>query len=175
MLIAHLEDKYPNYDKVSPPISDLQAFYKESKKRFDEDEAFKKHAYECVVKLQKYDPKIIKGWHLICDVSRKEFQYIYNELGITLIERGESYYQKLMDDVVKEFEDANLVELDEGRKIVFAPGCSVPLTIVKSDGGYTYDTSDLAAIKNRLNTEKAELVLYVVDAGQVNSNFSNFI
>ena len=71
MLIAHLKDKFPNYAQVSPPIGDLQAFYKESKKRFDEDEEFKKRAYNCVVKLQSYDPEIIKGWKLICDVSRK--------------------------------------------------------------------------------------------------------
>lgn len=71
MLIAHLQDKYPDYVNTTPPISDLQAFYKESKKRFDEDEVFKKRAYECVVKLQNYEPNIIKGWKLICDVSRK--------------------------------------------------------------------------------------------------------
>lgn len=57
--------------------------------------------------------------------------------------------------------------MDDGRKIVFVPGCSVPLTIVKSDGGYTYDTSDLAAIKQRLFEEKANKIIYVVDNGQV--------
>lgn len=69
--------------------------------------------------------------------------------------------------IVEEFENENLVQLDEGRKIVFIPGHSVPLTIVKSDGGYTYDTSDLAAIKNRIFDEKGDILLYVVDAGQV--------
>ena len=60
-----------------------------------------------------------------------------------------------------------LVELDEGRKIVWPPGFSVPLTIVKSDGGYTYDTSDMAALHQRLVDEKADSILYVVDSGQV--------
>lgn len=59
------------------------------------------------------------------------------------------------------------VQVDDGRKVVFVPGCSVPLTIVKSDGGYTYDTSDLAAIKQRLFEEKADMIIYVVDNGQV--------
>jgi arginyl-tRNA synthetase len=168
MLIAHLQDKFPNYVRESPPIGDLQSFYKESKKRFDEDEKFKTRAYECVVKLQRYDPEIIKAWKLICDVSRKEFEHIYHELEISLVERGESYYQKLMDEVVVEFEKAGLVQLDEGRKIVFPDGITVPLTIVKSDGGFTYDTSDLAAIKNRLITEKGvDILLYVIGAGQV--------
>lgn len=50
---------------------------------------------------------------------------------------------------------------------MFVPGCSVPMTIVKSDGGFTYDTSDMAAIRHRLFDEKADWLIYVVDAGQV--------
>lgn len=166
MLIAHLQDKFPNYLRVSPPIGDLQSFYKESKKRFDEDEEFKMRAYQCVVKLQSKEPDFIKAWNLICDVSRNEFQKVYNCLDIRIEERGESYYQEMMTAVIKEFEEKGLVQLDEGRKIVFAPGQSIPLTIVKSDGGYTYDTSDLAAIKNRLFDEKADIIIYVTDSGQ---------
>ncbi|XP_013859525.1 arginine--tRNA ligase, cytoplasmic [Austrofundulus limnaeus] len=166
MLIAHLQDKFPDYLSVSPPISDLQAFYKESKKRFDEDEDFKKRAYQCVVRLQSKEPDFIKAWNMICDVSRREFQKVYDCLDIKIIERGESYYQDLMTRVVKEFEDKGLVELDEGRKLVFATGQSLPLTVVKSDGGYTYDTSDLAALRQRLFEEKADIIIYVTDSGQ---------
>lgn len=166
MLIAHLQDKFPNYLTESPPIGDLQAFYKESKKRFDEDEVFKKRAYQCVVCLQSKEPDIIKGWNLICDVSRQEFQRVYDSLGIQIIERGESFYQEMMIAVIQEFEEKGLVEMDEGRKIVFTPGQSVPLTVVKSDGGYTYDTSDLAALRQRLFTEKADIIIYITDSGQ---------
>lgn len=59
------------------------------------------------------------------------------------------------------------VKMDEGRKIIFAPGQSIPLTVVKSDGGYTYDTSDLAALYQRLFEEKADIIVYVTDSGQV--------
>nr|XP_028573321.1 arginine--tRNA ligase, cytoplasmic [Podarcis muralis] len=166
MLIAHLQDKFPDYLTVSPPIGDLQAFYKESKRRFDTEEEFKKHAYRCVVLLQSKNPDFIKAWKLICDVSRKEFQKIYDCLDVTIIERGESYYQDKMSDIVKEFEEGGFVQVDDGRKIVFVPGYSVPLTIVKSDGGFTYDTSDLAALKQRLFEEKADYIIYVVDSGQ---------
>ncbi|MCJ8740536.1 hypothetical protein PDJAM_G00060100 [Pangasius djambal] len=166
MLIAHLQDKFPNYLSVSPPIGDLQAFYKESKKRFDEDEEFKKKAYQCVVRLQSKEPDFIKAWNLICDVSREEFQKVYDCLGVHILERGESYYQDMMTDVVKKFEEKGLVELDEGRKIIFAPGQSIPLTVVKSDGGYTYDTSDLAALHQRLFEENADIIIYVTDSGQ---------
>ncbi|XP_025891478.1 arginine--tRNA ligase, cytoplasmic [Nothoprocta perdicaria] len=166
MLIAHLQDKFPDYLTVSPPIGDLQAFYKESKRRFDTEEDFKKRAYQCVVMLQSKNPDFLKAWNLICDVSRKEFQKIYKCLDITLVERGESFYQDMMKDIVQEFEEKGFVQVDDGRKIVFVPGCSVPLTIMKSDGGYTYDTSDLAALRHRLFEEKADILIYVVDSGQ---------
>lgn len=47
------------------------ALVQDSKKRFDTEEEFKKRAYQCVVKLQSKEPEFIKGWNLICDVSRK--------------------------------------------------------------------------------------------------------
>jgi arginyl-tRNA synthetase len=76
MLIAHLQDKFPDYLTHSPPIGDLQAFYKESKKRFDEDPEFKQRAYSCVVKLQNMDPDYNKAWQLICDVSRNGERFL---------------------------------------------------------------------------------------------------
>lgn len=56
---------------------------------------------------------------------------------------------------------------EEGRKVFFVPGQKYPLTVVKSDGGYTYDTSDLAALKQRVDDENGEWLIYVTDAGQV--------
>uniref|UniRef100_A0AC34FAE0 Arginine--tRNA ligase n=1 Tax=Panagrolaimus sp. ES5 TaxID=591445 RepID=A0AC34FAE0_9BILA len=166
MLIAHLQDRFPNYLNETPPIGDLQAFYKESKKRFDEDEAFKARAYDRVVKLQNHDPEIIKAWKMICDVSRADFNKIYEKLDIKITERGESFYQEYMVKLVKELEEKNILITEEGRKIFFPTGCTVPLTIVKSDGGYTYDTSDLAAVKQRIDEEKVDWAIYVVDSGQ---------
>ncbi|XP_026478044.1 probable arginine--tRNA ligase, cytoplasmic isoform X2 [Ctenocephalides felis] len=168
MLIAHLQDKFPNFKTESPEISDLQTFYKESKKRFDEDEDFKKRAYACVVKLQAFDEDYYKAWQLICDVSRKEFQKLYDRLDIKIMERGESFYQSRMEMLVKELSNKNLLEEDNGRMIMWGEkhGEGIPLTIVKSDGGFTYDTSDLAAIKHRIEEEKANWLIYVTDAGQ---------
>ncbi|XP_053983935.1 arginine--tRNA ligase, cytoplasmic [Hylaeus volcanicus] len=167
MLIAHLQDRFPDYLTVCPPITDLQSFYKESKERFDKDEEFKKRAYNCVVKLQAFDPDMTKAWQLICDVSRKEFQKLYDRLDIKLIERGESFYQKRMEAIVKELDEKGLLEEDEGRKVMWGKRDNeIPLTIVKSDGGFTYDTSDMAAIKQRIEEEKADRVIYVTDAGQ---------
>ncbi|XP_034251307.1 arginine--tRNA ligase, cytoplasmic [Thrips palmi] len=166
MLITHLQDIYPDYQTKSPPISDLQTFYKESKKRFDEDAEFKKRSYESVVKLQSFDPVYNKAWQLICDVSRKEFQKIYDRLDLTSTEIGESFYQSRMEQVVKELEEKGLLEEDEGRKVMFGRSDRIPFTIVKSDGGFTYDTSDMATIKYRIHEQKADWIIYVVDAGQ---------
>ncbi|CAF0721751.1 unnamed protein product [Adineta steineri] len=166
MLIAHLQDKFPEYKTVSPPIGDLLAFYKASKKRFDEDEEFKKRAYVCVVKLQAYDPDIIHAWKMICDVSRKDFEYIYKELDVKITDRGESFYQDRMVDLVKELDSKNLLKLEDGRKVMFLPDIDVPMTIVKTDGGFTYDSSDMATIKQRLQEEKADWIVYVIDSGQ---------
>lgn len=173
MLIAHLEDRFPNYAQVSPPISDLQTFYKESKARFDSDEEFKKRAYSRVVKLQNGDPASTKAWNLICDVSRKDFQRIYDRLDIKINERGESFYQSRMVDIVKKLDAAGFLEEDDGRKIMWGVPADengehdgIPLTIVKSDGGFTYDTSDMATIKQRYEEENANWVIYVTDAGQ---------
>lgn len=170
MLIAHLEDRFPNYAEVSPPISDLQGFYKESKARFDNDEQFKKRAYDRVVKLQSGHAATVKAWTLICDVSRKEFQKIYDQLDITLEERGESFYQSRMESIVKELTERNFLENDDGRKIMWGKvdhsDNDIPLTVVKSDGGFTYDTSDMACIKQRLVEENAKWVIYITDAGQ---------
>ncbi|CAF0872225.1 unnamed protein product [Adineta steineri] len=166
MLIAHLQDKFPEYKTVSPPIGDLLAFYKASKKRFDEDEEFKKRAYVCVVKLQAYDADIIHAWKMICDVSRKDFEYIYKELDVKITDRGESFYQDRMVDLVKELDSKNLLKLEDGRKVMFLPDIDVPMTIVKTDGGFTYDSSDMATIKQRLQEEKADWIVYVIDSGQ---------
>lgn len=170
MLIAHLEDRFPNFVKESPPISDLQEFYKESKKRFDEEEDFKKRAYDRVVKLQSGDKNCTKAWQQICDVSRVEFKQIYDALDVTIQERGESFYQSRMEKIVKEFETKGFLIEDEGRKIMWGlpddDTGGIPLTMIKTGGGFTYDTSDMATIRNRIEEEKGDWLIYVTDLGQ---------
>jgi len=166
MLIAHLQDKFPNYKTESPPIGDLMSFYKQSKARFDSDEQFKSRAYACVVKLQAHEEDYLKAWNLICDVSRTEFQKVYDRLDIRIKERGESFYQDRMVAVVADLKSKDMLEEDDGRKVMFGPGAQIPLTVVKSDGGFTYDTSDMAALRQRVEEEKAEWLVYVTDLGQ---------
>ena len=169
MLLAHLQDKYPDYQNNPPPIANLQIFYKESKKRFDEDPEFKKRAYETTVRLQSKEREMIQAWKLICDISRKEFSDVYKILNISnqLHERGESFYHDLMPRLVQDLTERNLLVEEDGRKVFYPTDKSLPpLTIVKSDGGFTYDTSDMAAIKHRIEEEKASRIIYTVDVGQ---------
>ncbi len=121
-----ISDVYPDYTTKTPPIGDLQAFYKESKKRFDEESEFKIRAYESVVKLQSHEENYMKAWTLICDASRKEFQKIYDRLGIkNLEERGESYYQDRMNQLVAMLKEKGMLEDDEGRLVMFGDGDEV--------------------------------------------------
>lgn len=172
MLLAHLKDKYPSFKTSPPPISDLQSFYREAKKRFDEDEQFKKEAYAAVVKLQSKEPDMIQAWTQICDISRKEFKEVYDILGVKgLIERGESFYHDLMDEVVKDLIERGFLVEEEGRKLFYPKLLAkkkgvIPLTVVKSDGGYTYDTSDMACIKYRIEKDRGTRLIYVTDSGQ---------
>ena len=71
MLIAELDDAYPNFLEETPDISDLQTFYKNSKKRFDSDTDFKARSHQNVVKLQSGDEHCRAAWKMLCDVSRK--------------------------------------------------------------------------------------------------------
>ncbi|KDP30635.1 hypothetical protein JCGZ_16200 [Jatropha curcas] len=167
MLIEFLFEKFPNIEDVNESaIGDLQAFYKESKKRFDIDSEFKERAQQAVVRLQGGEPKYRHAWKQICDISRREFDMVYQRLRVQLEEKGESFYNPYIPGVLEALTQQRLVEESEGASVIFIEGYDVPLIVVKSDGGYNYASTDLAALWYRLNEEKAEWIIYVTDAGQ---------
>lgn len=168
MIIEHLLEKYPNYKDYNLDITDLQKFYAESKKRFDNDTEFSEKAYNQVVKIQNGDKQVVDAWNFIKDISRKSYQDIYDRLNIkNLIECGESFYQPFISDMINELEERGILLLEEGRKIIRVPGFNdIVLTIVKSDGAYTYDTTDLAALKYRLVNLNMDKIIYVTDNSQ---------
>ena len=176
MLITHLRDVCPEAitESSSVDIGDLVEFYKQAKKRFDEDEDFKSTSRDAVVALQSGEETAYKAWQLLCKQSRKEFQKIYDRLDITIQERGESFYNPLLDDVTKDLTSLGLLEENQGAQVVFLEGFTnkdgnpQPLIVRKSDGGFNYATTDLAAIRQRTINEKAERVIYITDAGQAN-------
>lgn len=166
MLIAELDDNFPDFVNNQPNISDLQTFYQAAKKRFDADEEFKARAHANVVKLQGGDEHCIQGWKILCELSRIEFQKIYNRLDITLEEVGESFYNKFLPGIVEELIENKVAQEDKGAICVFVPKQKTPLIIRKSDGGFNYDTTDLAALRYRAQELKASRVIYVTDIGQ---------
>lgn len=176
MLITYLREACPAVltGSENVDIGDLVAFYKQAKKRFDEDDDFKARSREAVVDLQSGDEAARQAWSFLCDQSRQEFQKIYDRLDVQLTERGESFYNPLLADVVKDLEAQQLLVADQGAQVVFLDGFTnkagdpQPLIIRKSDGGFNYATTDLAAIRYRTQQDEAERVLYVVDAGQAN-------
>ena len=178
MLITHLKQVAPEALTTADAVDlgDLVAFYRQAKQRFDEDEAFQTTAREEVVKLQGGDPVSLKAWGMLCDQSRREFQKIYDRLDIRLSERGESFYNPYLPAVVADLEATGLLVTDEGARCVFLEGVSgkegkpLPVIVQKSDGGFNYATTDLAAIRYRFAAapagDGARRVIYVTDAGQ---------
>jgi len=173
MLIHFMNQRKASDSEEAKSISDMVTFYKAAKKIFDKDLVFQKLARQEVVKLQSGNKESIHAWKAICAASREEFQSIYTMLRIqNLEERGESYYNDLLDDVIESLSAVRMIEESDGAACVFLPGyfnadgTRQPLILRKSDGGYLYATTDIAAIKQRISIERADLVLYVTDAGQ---------
>merc|ERR1719253_2220524 len=161
MLIEHIKDNYPDFKTKPPPISDLQAFYKEARKRFEADASFKERSQKAVVALQAGDKVSRDAWQLICDISRKTFQVIYDELGVKLTERGESFYNAMIPPIIAELTDRGIVEESRGAKCIFTPVHDIPLMVQKGDGGFGYDSTDLAAVFHRLMVERCDWVVYI--------------
>ena len=151
-------------------IKDLENFYRASKERFDSDTDFQNLAREKVVKLQTGEVRERQLWSGIVAQSRKHFQPIYEELNVRLTandERGESFYNDKLADVVDELLKKQIAEKSEGAIVVFADGHDKsPLIIKKSDGGYLYGTTDLAAIRFRINELHANRIIYTHDSRQ---------
>jgi arginyl-tRNA synthetase len=178
MLITHLKQVAPQALETADAVDlgDLVAFYRQAKARFDEDEAFQSASRDEVVRLQSGDPVSLKAWGLLCDQSRREFQVIYDRLDIRLQERGESFYNPYLGDVVADLDGSGLLVTDDGARCVFLEGVSgkegkpLPVIVQKRDGGFNYATTDLAAIRYRLAAppagDGARRLIYVTDAGQ---------
>ncbi|MGB3694894.1 MAG: arginine--tRNA ligase [Spirulinaceae cyanobacterium] len=176
MLIAYLREAYPKALTTADALElgDLVALYRQAKQRFDEDEEFRETSREEVVKLQAGAEDSLRAWQLLCNQSRREFEVIYKLLDIKLTERGESFYNPMLPDIVTYLDEQGLLEKNAGAQCVFLEGFQnkegdpLPLIVQKSDGGYNYATTDLAALKYRVEEDGAERIIYVTDAGQGN-------
>jgi arginyl-tRNA synthetase len=166
MLIAYLEAHGEEGDAT---LKDLEQFYKDAKKRFDEDPAFADKAREYVVKIQSGDAHCLDLWQQFIDISLGHCEEVYDKLGVNLTRedvRAESFYNDELPKVIDALRDAGKLEESNGAQCVFLEGDEVPVIVQKGDGGYLYVTTDLAALRYRAQILGAKRISYVVDARQ---------
>ncbi|MEW2383669.1 arginine--tRNA ligase [Micromonospora sp. NPDC047707] len=175
MLIEHLVDLGEAEAVQELSMGDLDSFYKAARAKFDADEAFRERSRLRVVALQGGDPATLRLWRLLVEQSERYFLTVYDLLDVALTERdfhGESSYNDLLGPVVEDLDRLGLLRDSEGAACVFPPGSvgrdgePLPLIVRKSDGGYGYPASDLAAIRHRTGTLGATRLLYVVGLPQ---------
>jgi arginyl-tRNA synthetase len=174
MLLNYLKEIGPNHQSR---ISDLEEFYRAAKKRFDEDEKFATDARGMVVRLQGGGTEELALWRTIIDESRRHFEKVYDRMKVRLgreDERGESFYNPVLAEVVKELRDKSVAVQSEGATVVWVKGFEAPLIVQKTDGGFGYATTDLAALRFRVRDLHAERVIYVTDARQA-QHFRQFM
>jgi arginyl-tRNA synthetase len=173
MLIEHLIDRNETEGELS--IADLNSFYQEARGKFDGDPAFADRARKRVVQLQGGDEGTLSLWRRFVDASKRYFDAAYRRLGVTLTEAdiaGESIYNDDLPKLVAELEASGLARVSEGAMCVFPPGFMgregepLPLIIRKQDGGYGYATTDLAAVRYRVQTLHATRLVYVIGSPQ---------
>lgn len=175
MLIAHMNSLDSDDRNLARNLSDLEGFYRAAKQRFDAEPEFADLARSYVVKLQQGDPECLAAWQRFINESLRHCEEVYELLSISLRRsdlRAESFYNKDLPEIVKELSDKELLTESDGAQCVFLEefvgkdGDPLPVIIRKSDGGYLYASTDLAAIRYRSDQLGADRVLYVVDARQ---------
>jgi arginyl-tRNA synthetase len=174
MLIAYLE-KQQNEHHEDIALADLEAFYREAKRTYDEDEAFAERARAYVVKLQGGDEYCRAMWKKLVDITMGQNQLIYDRLNVTLTRKdvmGESLYNDMLPGIVEDLRAKGLAVTSEGATVVFLDefknkeGEPMGVIIQKKDGGYLYTTTDIACAKYRYETLHADRVLYYIDSRQ---------
>ncbi|MDP5253877.1 MULTISPECIES: arginine--tRNA ligase [unclassified Vibrio] len=175
MLIANLERVQQEQGDFSMELSDLEAFYRESKKLYDEDQAFAEKARNYVVKLQSGDEYCAQMWKKLVDITMIQNQRNYDRLNVSLTRddvMGESMYNNMLAGIVADLKEQGLAQEDQGAQVVFLDeyknkdGEAMGVIIQKRDGGYLYTTTDIACAKYRYETLGADRVLYFIDSRQ---------
>jgi len=174
MLIAYMKS-LGDSASLANSLSDLEVFYREAKQRFDADPEFADLARAYVVKLQQGDADCLAAWKQFIDESLHHCEQVYETLSVSLKRsdlRAESFYNNDLPVIIKELSRKGLLTESDGAQCVFLEefkgkdGSALPVIVQKSDGGFLYATTDLAAIRYRSETLGADRVLYVVDARQ---------
>jgi arginyl-tRNA synthetase len=175
MLIEHLLDVGEESAEAGLLITDPNAFYQAGRRKFDTEPDFTERARNRLVRLQAGDPATLSIWQRLVDISREYLHQVYGRLGVSLTDadiRGESFYNDMLADTVAELEARGLATTSDGALCAFPAGFTgregrpLPLIIRKSDGGYNYATTDLAAVRYRVDKLSADRAVYVVGSEQ---------
>ncbi|MBC7818281.1 MAG: arginine--tRNA ligase [Planctomycetaceae bacterium] len=125
------------------------------------------HARRETAKLHAGDEENTRLWNQFVPQCLQAIQGLYDRLDIRFdMSRGESYYNPKLAGVVEDLQAKGLATESDGAICVFIPGNAAPFIIRKRDGAFTYATSDLATIRDRIEELNAETMLYVVDTRQ---------
>ena len=166
MMIEYIIDKKLTDNVQSLNLQDL---YEKTHSLSKTDNEFLQASQKRTYELQNKIEPAYKIHQEICDMSRIHFNENYKILNIKNIqEMGESYYQNLIPDMIARLEEKGLIEKENECSIIktLINKNLTALTVVKSSGGYTYDTTDLCALEYRSQVMKADKILYCIDSGQ---------
>ena len=175
MLIAELEYHMTSGETAELVLNDLEKFYQRAKTRFDSESAFADQARKYVVRLQSGDQHCLRLWQHFIDVSIQHNLNIYHRLNVSLKKehiKAESSYNHQLEELVSRLSRSGIAVDDQGAKVIFLHeisdrnGRASVMIIRKSDGGYLYATTDLAALEHRAKILKANRILYFIDARQ---------
>ncbi len=109
------------------------------------------------------------AWQKSRMITLEACDEVYQRLNVKLLpddERGESFYNAMLPDVVKDLLAANVATESEGAIAIFNDGAATPLIVQKSGGGYLYGTTDLAALRYRVQALHANRIIYTHDSRQ---------
>ena len=175
LMIEHLLDVGEDTALKQLSAGEVNAFYQAARAKFDGDPAFAQRSRHRVVLLQGGDAETLRLWQQLVEDSKHYYNMIYQRLGITLTDDDlapESFYNPMLASVCDELERDGIAVISNGALCAFPPGFTgrdgepLPLILRKSDGGYGYDSTDLAAIRYRIRDLKADRLIYVVGAEQ---------
>jgi arginyl-tRNA synthetase len=175
LLLEHLLDVGEETANKQLAGGEINEFYRAANTKFKNDPAFAERARRRVVALQAGDPETLRLWTMLISDSKKYYNAVYSRLGVTLTDADlypESFYNPMLADVCTELEAEGVAVMSEGALCVFPPGFTgrsgspLPLILRKSDGGYGYATTDMAAIRYRVRDLHANRIIYVVGAEQ---------
>ncbi len=175
MLLEHFIDIGEEAAHAQLAAGEINPFYQAAKVKFDTQPGFADRSRRRVVALQAGDPDTLRLWRMLIDDSKHYYNAIYTKLGVTLTDADlapESMYNDMLEDVCLDLERAGIARISDGALCAFPPGFTgrdgkpLPLILRKSDGGYGYGTTDMAAIRYRVNDLHADRITYVVGSEQ---------